>query len=101
MSGEIPRLVGRDPLNRFLDASPEEILRSQGVHQTLTKNPAPPMPEIQEYIDEAPADSTAPIYESRYPDRNPPPPTKSTRTDGWVAFDPTAFRPIGSRKARR
>ena len=101
MSRPERQVVGIDALGRFPDVPPEEILRSQGVHQALTKNPAPPMPPIDEYIDEAPADSTVPVFESKYPDRNPPPPAKSTRTDGWVAFDPTAFRPIGSRKARR
>jgi hypothetical protein len=59
------------------------------------------MPEIDEFIDEAPADSTAPIYETRYPNRRPPAPARSTHALGPVSLDLGAFRPIGSWRAQR
>jgi hypothetical protein len=101
VSRESPRIVGVDPLGRFRDVPADAVLRSQGVHQTLTQNPAPPMPPPDEYIDEAPADSALPTYESKYPDRRPPAPTRSKRVVGAVSFDPGATRPIGSWRARR
>jgi hypothetical protein len=101
MSREGSRVVGIDPLGRFPDAPPDAVLRAQGVQQTLTKSPAPPMPPIDEYIDEAPADSVVPIYETRWPARKPAPPARSTRLVGAISFDPGAIRPIGAWRARR
>jgi hypothetical protein len=59
------------------------------------------MPPVDEYIDEAPADSALPIYESRYPDRKPPALARSTRLVGPISFDLGAIRPIGAWRARR
>ena len=102
MSGEDRPIVGIDPLDRFPGMPADIVLAVQGVHQSLTKNPAPPMPGINEFIEEAPADSTVPLYKSKYPNRPSPPSGLPRRSgSGEVLFDPGAQRPIGSRRAWR